>query len=363
MALRPFNVLSICSGFGGLGLGVKLAVPSAREVCHLEREAAAVAVLVEKMQLGFLDEAPVWSDVETFDGKPWRGLVDCVIAGIPCQGNSVAGKRQLERDPRNLWPAVRRILRDVGCQFFFLENVPGILVPNRGEQLSAPLARVCGELAEDGFRSEWTCLSVADCGGSQKRERVFLLAYRNGTGLRASGKRQRESRHVDECRKELAQRPSRRLRILRQPSGSGGQPDGGGAAVEHTECPGARTSVNGSLGHAAERDVSGNEGRDLRAGQEATGAGWSADNHEPDGPDSLPYWPPGPGEREQWRRILAEFPDLAPATQSEVRGVASGASEELGLGRVDQLRGLGNLACAIQSAAAFVELLQRLRDA
>src|SRR5262249_3319191 len=109
-------------------------------------------------------------------GKSWRGLVSGVVAGIPCQGNSLAGKRQLERDPRNLWPALRRVLRMVGCEFLFLENVPGILVPNRREQLSAAMPRVVGELSEDGVDAEGLSLSAGACGASQRRERVFLLA-------------------------------------------------------------------------------------------------------------------------------------------------------------------------------------------
>lgn len=94
------NILSICTGGGGLDLGVELAMPGARSVCMVEREAFACAHLVSAMQAGLLAPAAVWSDARTFDGRPWRGLVDGLIGGIPCQPHSNAG-RQLGDPDRN----------------------------------------------------------------------------------------------------------------------------------------------------------------------------------------------------------------------------------------------------------------------
>ena len=76
VAVPPINMLSICTGGAGLDLGIELALPGARSVCLVEREAFAVAHLVAAMQQGLLDEAPVWSDARTFDGRAWRGAVD-----------------------------------------------------------------------------------------------------------------------------------------------------------------------------------------------------------------------------------------------------------------------------------------------
>ena len=66
---------------------------------------------------------PVWDDVATFDGGSWRGAVDIVTAGYPCQPFSVAGKRRGAEDPRHLWPHVARIIGEVEPPFVFLENV------------------------------------------------------------------------------------------------------------------------------------------------------------------------------------------------------------------------------------------------
>ena len=96
-------------------------LPGYRTVGHVERETYAAAILVARMEDAALDPAPVWDDVATFDGRPWRGAVDIVTAGYPCQPFSVAGKRRGADDPRHLWPHVARIVGEVEPPFVFLE--------------------------------------------------------------------------------------------------------------------------------------------------------------------------------------------------------------------------------------------------
>ena len=119
--------LSLCSGGGGLDLGLELALGSLRTVCWVEWEAFAINYLVEAMEAECLAQAPVYTDLRTFDGRPWRGVVDCLTAGYPCQPFSVAGKRRGQDDPRHLWPHVARVVGEVEPAIVFLENVPGHL--------------------------------------------------------------------------------------------------------------------------------------------------------------------------------------------------------------------------------------------
>ncbi|MBE3119160.1 MAG: DNA cytosine methyltransferase, partial [Candidatus Atribacteria bacterium] len=90
---RPFNILSLCAGVGGLDLGLRIAVPTARVVCHVEREGYCAEVLAARMEEEGLGTVPCWSDLRTFDGRPWRGVVDCLTAGFPCPPVSCAGRR------------------------------------------------------------------------------------------------------------------------------------------------------------------------------------------------------------------------------------------------------------------------------
>lgn len=99
MDLPSVRVLSLCSGGGGLDLGVRLAIPGAREVCFVEHEAFPASVLVARMEEGLLAPCPVWTDLRTFDGRPWRGVVDLVVGGYPC---FAAGTLVLTE--RGYWP-------------------------------------------------------------------------------------------------------------------------------------------------------------------------------------------------------------------------------------------------------------------
>ncbi len=189
----PITLLSLFSGVGGLDLGVHAALRGlgllGRTVAYLEGESYAVAALAARMEEQVLDAAPVWDNVSTFDGVPWRGLVDGVIGGFPCQDLSLAGKGEgLDGNKSGLFFQLARIVRDVRPGFVFLENVPGLAF--RG------LGRVLGELAGLGFDAEWDVFSAEEEGAPHRRERLFILAYRSGKHLRheperLSGRRKR----------------------------------------------------------------------------------------------------------------------------------------------------------------------------
>lgn len=173
MVKNTENVISLYSGGGGLDIGFRLAVPNARTVCYVEREISSVAVLVEGMEKGILDDAPIWSDSSTFDGGPWIGKVDWIIGGFPCQPWSIAGKRKGTEDERWLWDDIKQIGLSVRPKGFFLENVSG-LITGHG------IDTILGDLSEMGFDAQWGSVKAADIGASHRRERVFILAYKRG---------------------------------------------------------------------------------------------------------------------------------------------------------------------------------------
>lgn len=178
VALHPKTIsgIALAAGAGGLELGVSLAIPQYRTVCFVERDAYAAAALVARMEDTVLDEAPIWSDLVTFDGQEWRGRVDFLTAGYPCQPFSNAGKRLGEKDPRHLWPEVRRILGETEAPFLFAENVFG--------HVSLGLENVREDLHSMGYEVEAGIFTAAEVGAPHIRKRLFILAYADDTKLR-----------------------------------------------------------------------------------------------------------------------------------------------------------------------------------
>lgn len=185
MASHTINILSLCSGIGGLDLGVSRALKrlgfEPRTICYVEGEAFAAACLVKKMESGELDEAPIWSDLKTFDCKPWRGRVDLVVGGYPCQPFSLAGRREGKEDPRHIWPYVLRLLVETRASLLFCENVRG--------HVSKGLGEVLGQLSCFGFDAEWDCYTAEEEGAPHRRERLFFLAHANSDAIREQQRR------------------------------------------------------------------------------------------------------------------------------------------------------------------------------
>lgn len=168
--------LALCAGIGGIELGLQLALGEHyRTVCYVEREAFAAATLVARMEDAALDQAPIWDDLKTFDGTAWRGLVDIITGGYPCQPFSLTGKRLGASDERHLWPDIFRIVQEVQPTLCFFENVPG--------HLSLGYGAVERDLQRLGYRVKAGLYSAAEVGASHRRERLFILAYREDAGL------------------------------------------------------------------------------------------------------------------------------------------------------------------------------------
>lgn len=173
--------LSLYTGYGGFSLGLRLAGVPTRTVCYVEINPYRQEIIKARIKDGFLDDAPIWDDAQTFDGKPWRGLVDLITAGFPCQPHSTAGRRRGAEDPRNLWPDTIRVIRQVRPRFVLLENVPGITYSKRKQRKAAYVGTVLGELAQEGYDAIWDLVSAAEVGAPHLRWRWWCLAWATDT--------------------------------------------------------------------------------------------------------------------------------------------------------------------------------------
>lgn len=169
--------ISLCTGLGGLDLGLHLALGGdCRPLALVEREAFLASHLVSTMEAGLMAPAPVWSDLKTFHPHSLGESPDFIIGGYPCQPFSVAGSRRGTDDPRHLWPHIRRILLESEAPFCFFENVPG--------HLDLGFSDVLEDLASLGFDAEWGLFSAASVGASHLRERLFVFGFQQDHEIR-----------------------------------------------------------------------------------------------------------------------------------------------------------------------------------
>ena len=163
--------LSLFTGGGGGVLGTHLL--GWTPVGYVEIDDYAQRIIRARIDDGMLPNAPIFADVRAFirDGyaASYKGLVDVITAGFPCQPFSIAGKQLGADDPRNMWPATIDAIRVVRPRYCLLENVPGLLA-------SRYFGTVLGDLAESGYDARWRFLSAAEVGAPHKRDRLWIVA-------------------------------------------------------------------------------------------------------------------------------------------------------------------------------------------
>ena len=166
------NIISFCTGYGGIELGIKRTGLDVRTIAYVEIEAFAVANLVAKIEQGKMDAAPVWTNLKTFDGRPFRDKVHGIIGGYPCQPFSNAGQRKGTDDPRHLFPYICEHIRTIRPLWCFFENVGG--------HLNLGFDEVYKSIRDLGYSVEAGLFTAAEVGAPHKRERLFILAYSEG---------------------------------------------------------------------------------------------------------------------------------------------------------------------------------------
>lgn len=169
------NIISMCPGIGGLERGLSRTSLPIRTICYVEIEAFIVANMVAQMEVGLLDAAPIWTNVKTFDGKPFRGMVHGICAGYPCQPFSHAGERRGTEDERHLFPYILEQIKVIGPEFVYFENVGG--------HLSMGYDEVRRSLSDIGYRVEEGIFTAEEVGAPHRRERLFILGVMENASI------------------------------------------------------------------------------------------------------------------------------------------------------------------------------------
>ena len=293
--------ISLCTGYGGIDLGLRRAIPNLRTVAYAEIEAFACENLLARMEAGQLDAAPIWSDLKSFPWKEFSGLVDILSGGYPCQPFSAAGKRLGTEDPRHLWPYIADGIRVLRPRICFFENVEG--------HISLGLSDVIEDLAGMGYRTTWGIFSASECGAPHQRKRVFILAvasgFRGTSGFSGS--------------------------FTRHEGQSGELNDGGGEVMADSEC--SRSSTGRS--DARRQEVSQSEHCNL--------------------------WPSRPGDHQYaWEPPRVTQPPLGGNPDGSASGMDYAQLCVSGDNRTDELRLLGNGVVPATAERAFRTLIAEL---
>jgi DNA (cytosine-5)-methyltransferase 1 len=169
-------ILSLCSGYEGLGLAVE-ALTGDRVAYVAEVDEAASKVLAYRFP-----DVPNIGDITAYDWTQLVGQVDIITAGFPCQDISNAGKREGIGGKRSgIYVHVVEAVRVLRPRLVFLENVSAIR--SRG------LWQVVADLAAIGYDLRWTCLRASDesVGLAHHRDRWFGLAVPSPSHATGSG--------------------------------------------------------------------------------------------------------------------------------------------------------------------------------
>lgn len=187
-----YTGVSLCSGIGGLDLAASLA--GFNIVAQVEIDPYCRRVLAHHAPK-YWPHSKLYEDTKAF-GYEKVQYADFVFGGFPCQPFSVAGKQEGELDSRNLWPDFARIIGELRPRVILLENVPGLLSPNkatavvgaggkhgltriRRRRYTRPsyALKIVHDLTEMGYVSRWGIVSAADAGAAHLRKRWWLVAY------------------------------------------------------------------------------------------------------------------------------------------------------------------------------------------
>ena len=156
-------------------------------------------------------KSEIHGDIKTFDGTKYRGTIDLITGGFPCQPFSSAGKRKGTSDDRYLWPEMLRVIREVAPRWIVGENVRGLVNWSGG----LVFEQVCADLEAEGYEVQPFILPACAVGAPHRRERIWFVAYFNkcteGPSRTSAGTFEQRSYNNDEP-KEWREQTEQRFR-------------------------------------------------------------------------------------------------------------------------------------------------------
>ena len=164
----------------------------------------------------YYPNAESYEDITKTDFTKWRGRVNVLTGGFPCQPFSFAGKRKGADDERYLWPHMHRCIAEIQPDWVVCENVGGILTMveqgSVAEVAGAPslfdeddsvhryeyrgtftIERICCDLEADGYAVQPILIPACSVGAPHRRDRVFIVGHRREDVADTDGSRRQES--------------------------------------------------------------------------------------------------------------------------------------------------------------------------
>ena len=172
--------LDLFAGIGGFRMGLESLGHECVGFCEIDKFArkSYKAIYDTKGEIELHDITQVTNE----EWRKFRGTVDIICGGFPCQTFSIAGKREgfLDETRGTLFFEIARAAKEIKPPLLFLENVKGLLSHDQGRTFRTILST----LDEFGYDAEWQVLNSKDFGVPQNRERVFIIGHLRGAGGR-----------------------------------------------------------------------------------------------------------------------------------------------------------------------------------
>lgn len=193
------DFLDLFAGIGGFRMGLERLEHHCVGFCEIDKFARASykAIYHTEGEVEFHDITRVRNE----EWRQFRGKVDLICGGFPCQAFSIAGKRRgfLDETRGTLFFEIARAAKEIRPPLLLLENVKGLLSHDKGRTFRTILST----LDELGYDAEWQVLNSKDFGVPQNRERVFLIGHLRGAGTRKVFPIGQESTIFDPKSKEI----------------------------------------------------------------------------------------------------------------------------------------------------------------